>query len=306
MKNKKVRILLSTYNGEKYLEELLSSLLKQTNVDVAISVRDDGSTDNTCQILSRWQGLNGLAWHRGENLGPAKSFMSLIDEVPLDSDFYAFCDQDDVWKPDKLSEASKVLSNIDNTKPALYFGAVINVDANLVPMADYNPYYTLNFGGALIVSNATGCTVVFNKCLLKKLKKYNPNYQIMHDAWAHKVCLALGGTTIFDENPHILYRHHDKNVIGKISTYKKNVCEKILGKIKMLYEKETYISLQAQEILDGYKDEMSLENIYLAECVANYRKNSINRLNLIINNKISTPYILRNLKFKFKVLMGRI
>ena len=105
MKNK-VLILVSTYNGEKYLPEQLDSLYAQEGVDIHILVRDDGSKDNTIGILKNYQGSKGkMTIIEGENIGAGQSFLALINEATTnypDYDYYAFCDQDDVWYGNKV------------------------------------------------------------------------------------------------------------------------------------------------------------------------------------------------------------
>lgn len=94
---KTVSVLLSTYNGEKYLREQLDSLLVQQGVDLRIIARDDGSKDTTVEILKEYAGKDTrVSFFEGKNVGPAQSFFDLIMKSP-DSDYYAFCDQDDVW-----------------------------------------------------------------------------------------------------------------------------------------------------------------------------------------------------------------
>ena len=101
---KKVTILLSSFNGEAYLEEQLGSIVAQKDVQTNILVRDDGSSDHTCDILDQWQQKAVLSWYRGENIGPARSFMDLLRQAG-DSCYYAFSDQDDYWLSDKLKVA---------------------------------------------------------------------------------------------------------------------------------------------------------------------------------------------------------
>ena len=106
---RKVTILMSTYNGEDFLEEQLQSLLSQQDVETHILVRDDGSTDRTRDILDHWQDAGKLTWYGGDNLGWAMSFMHLLIHAQPDADYYAFCDQDDIWLPDKLSRAVSMI-----------------------------------------------------------------------------------------------------------------------------------------------------------------------------------------------------
>jgi glycosyltransferase involved in cell wall biosynthesis len=106
-RTREVCVLLSTYNGEAHLEAQLESLKTQNGVTVDLHVRDDGSTDRTCEILRRhaglWPGLAGIV--PNDNLGPARSFLALLRSAPDKFEHYAFCDQDDVWMPDKLVRA---------------------------------------------------------------------------------------------------------------------------------------------------------------------------------------------------------
>ena len=105
-----ILVLMSTYNGEKYLKEQIDSILAQKNVEVTIQVRDDGSTDGTIRILEEYQKCGKLNWYSSTNMGPAKSFLDLVYNAPLKYDYYAFCDQDDYWKEDKLYKAIETVS----------------------------------------------------------------------------------------------------------------------------------------------------------------------------------------------------
>ena len=109
---KKIIVLMSTYNGEKYLQVQLDSILSQENVDLELLVRDDGSTDSTKTILERYQSEGKLTWYSGKNKKPAYSFFDLLGKCK-DADYYAFADQDDFWHEDKLINAIKRLEKID-------------------------------------------------------------------------------------------------------------------------------------------------------------------------------------------------
>ena len=99
-----IAILLSTYNGEKYIKEQIESLLDQTIKNWFLVIRDDGSHDKTVEILKEYSTsypnkifIDGSV---RENLGAGKSFMHLLKITH--ADYYMFCDQDDVWMPDKI------------------------------------------------------------------------------------------------------------------------------------------------------------------------------------------------------------
>lgn len=92
-----ITVLMSTYNGEKYLKEQLDSILNQEQVDLKLLIRDDGSTDGTVNILKEYENSHtNIKWYSGLNLGCGKSFFQLVLDAPK-SDYYAFVDQDDVW-----------------------------------------------------------------------------------------------------------------------------------------------------------------------------------------------------------------
>lgn len=127
---KTVMVLLSTYNGEKYLKEQIDSVLSQKNVNVNILVRDDGSYDETKTILQKYQDEGKLKWYTGNNLKATYSFLDLLHNTPK-ADYYAFCDQDDVWNENKLIMAINKLENLPKYKPALYTGRLNITDSEL-------------------------------------------------------------------------------------------------------------------------------------------------------------------------------
>ena len=130
-----VCILMSTYNGEKYLEEQLESLVRQEGVEIRILVRDDGSKDATADIVKRWQAKYPkiIEFVQGENVGFAMSFTHLlqmaVERYPA-VEYFAFCDQDDVWLPNKLRIAIDKLTSHEK-ELALYISTTKLVDQNL-------------------------------------------------------------------------------------------------------------------------------------------------------------------------------
>lgn len=101
-----ILVLMSTFNGEKFIREQIESILAQENVNIKLLVRDDGSTDKTLDILNEYKNKGKLNYYIGKNLGPQLSFMHLLQNAPY-CEYYAFADQDDVWLKDKLSTAIK-------------------------------------------------------------------------------------------------------------------------------------------------------------------------------------------------------
>ena len=212
----RVLVMLSTYNGEKYLKAQLDSLRNQTNVNLCVLVRDDASKDRTLEILEQYKSLMNLAYEAAENVGSTRSFMELIRNCSSEYDFYAFCDQDDYWHADKLSTAIVGLENLDIKKPSLYYSGQKLVDSNLSPIYDHTLDTYRNEYANAIFNQMAGCTTVFNKTLLLLLKQYQNvlNVPGFHDSFTYRVCVLAGGEFICDSEGQIDYRQHGSNIVG--------------------------------------------------------------------------------------------
>lgn len=220
---KKVLVLLSTYNGQKYLREQLESLYNQQGVYLHLLVRDDGSKDDTMKILKEYRSkFEEMTIIEGANIGCIKSFFSLIQEASTryaEYDYYAFCDQDDVWESDKLIAAVSKLEGLSSTTK-LYFSSTKLVDAYLNPIASKKIRVNNSIGANIASSRCIGCTMVFDKFLLKKASAILPfafkcktSYLPLHDCWTAMVAYVYG-SVIYDDCPRILYRQHGGNVVG--------------------------------------------------------------------------------------------
>ena len=223
-----VCVLLSTYNGETYIEEQLDSLLRQKDVDLRIVIRDDASKDNTIKIIEDYiknntSGAGITLLESDGNLGPAKAFLELLKKAPS-ADYYAFCDQDDVWLEDKIEKTRRHMERLEEDggkdRPALVFSDLAVVDEDLCVIAkSMNEYQKLDpertgFGDLLIQSVVSGCTMMMNRaCVEKAMQGFNPDNIIMHDWWCSLVAARFGRISYLDEAP-ILYRQHGGNSIG--------------------------------------------------------------------------------------------
>lgn len=295
-----VQVLMSTYNGDKYLEEQLNSLISQKDVNVKILVRDDGSTDNTTKILDEWKAKGVLEWYTGPNLKPALSFMDLIYNAPA-CEFYAFCDQDDYWKSNKLISAVEKIKKHSQTKPILYTSPTELVDENLNSLnVKSKSVHGDTVEQCIICSNATGCTEVFNYELLKLAKHCRPKNIGMHDGWIHKICLAMDGILIRDDESYILYRQHGDNVVGGTSTF----CKKMKRRFKTVFSGNMPRSTVIKELYENYKDIMPEKNKELLYLAANYKTIKNGRFKIILNKKIRTGN--RNIDFMcmIAILLG--
>lgn len=293
-----VCVLLSTYNGEKYLESQIDSILCQKGVRVKLQVRDDGSSDDTQRILKKYSDDRKLRWIKGDNVGPARSFLELLSESE-EADYYAFADQDDYWIEDKLQIAVSQLSNTEEI-PQLYYGSARIADENLRwRKQNTKPYKNSNFYSAMILSNAIGCTFVFNRTLRNIVNEGKPEYVFMHDAWVHKLCAAVNGFFYFDEDVHILYRQHANNVIG----VKTNICLKIINYLKRMGSKEGVRSKQLSSLLSCYERKMPVEYAKKCKELCEYRIDWRKKIKVIFDKDLRTNYALLNARFILAILL---
>jgi glycosyltransferase involved in cell wall biosynthesis len=209
-----VQILLSTYNGERYLEPQLRSLFEQDHPELKVLARDDGSTDRSWDILQSHTRQGWLTAVRGENWGVVRSYFWLLSHADPGAEYVAFADQDDVWLADKVSRALRRLRPLAPDRPAMYCSRLAVVDDNLIPIGRSPlPRRGPSFENALVQNIATGCTVVLNRPARDLLLRELPRNVPMHDWWAYLVVSAFG-EVLYDPEPRILYRQHAGNVVG--------------------------------------------------------------------------------------------
>lgn len=300
-----ISVLMSTYNGEKYIREQIDSILKQKGVEVSLLVRDDGSTDNTLEILNEYKNKNSnVEWYSNSNLGCGKSFYQLILDAPI-SDYYAFADQDDVWDSDKLLIAVSKLSSYTNNVPALYCSSARPVDENLniLPQRKSSPI-NLSLGIALTQAIAPGCTYVFNNLLLEEFKKLGIENIDIHDWALLRVVATVDGYVFFDTEPHFSYRQHENNVIG----YQNSFIDFWKGRFKRFRNKD-YRKIRyemAFKIKDVYYNEMTDYNKSVLDTFINYNLSLKNKIKLIASRDIRMMKITDNIIFKLLVLLGLV
>ena len=294
-----VQVLMSTYNGDKYIKEQIQSIYAQEGVDVTLLVRDDGSCDGTRALLTTEQAEGRLQWYSGENLGPAYSFWNLVTTAP-ESSFYAFADQDDVWDSDKLAVAVSKLVEAGDTA-ALYFCQTRLVDKELNAIKSVRIAPLLTFGEALSYQFVTGCTMVFNNAMRKELLKYTPAFIRMHDVWIYDVAQAIGARVFFDSTPHINYRQHGSNAVGQDRTFF-SIWKK---RFQRILKGECIRSRLAQELLMGYSSEMTKKNRELAQMAAGYKRNFGDWMRLIFSNRLKCAPLSINVSSKMAIIFRK-
>lgn len=293
MNNPEVLVLLSSYNGEKYIKEQIDSILTQKNITVKLFIRDDGSTDATRNILKKYEKYSNCVVVFGDNIGAANSFLWLIQNAHS-SGYYAFSDQDDIWDRDKLSSA---ISIIKSTGSTLYHGFAGKVDKNLNKIKDDSHTPADSFGGSLLES-ATGCTMVFTKALMDKLKSYHPRYISMHDAWVYRVCYALGYSVYYDCNSHMKYRQHESNVSGGQMSYMQKI-----AKIKKNRGAKYNV---AQSIKTCCWHDMPEQNRIILQAFLGYKCSFYGKLRVMMNPQFSLNKTRTNIQNKILLIFNLI
>ena len=214
-----VAVLLCSYQGERHLAEQLDSIAAQTHRGWTLWVSDDRSTDGTLAILeqyrSRW-GSDRLSILTGPARGFAANFRSLTCHAEIDADGYAWCDQDDVWEPEKLERALAWLQSVPAGTPALYGSRTLLTDEENRAIG-MSPLFTRPpcFQNALVQSIAGGNTMVFNRATRDLLIRANSEGEAVAPDWlAYLLVSSCGGQVRYDPWPSVRYRQHDENLSG--------------------------------------------------------------------------------------------
>lgn len=219
----RVAILLATLNGVRFLEEQLDSIQAQAHQNWFVIASDDGSSDSTLEVLERYQARwpNGrLIIRHGPRQGFCQNFLSLAADPSIEADYFAFCDQDDVWLPQKLAIAVKALqAREDGASPLAYGGRTIFVSENL-DVIGYAPLPSAppSFANALVQSIGSGNTMVFNRHTKRLLEKAGRVEHASHDWWVYQLVTGAAGAFIYDPIPQIFYRQHKGNRVGAGNT----------------------------------------------------------------------------------------
>lgn len=211
--------MLCTYEGEQFLPEQLQSIAAQHHPDWQLFASDDVSVDGTINILAdfqRRQAPGRVSLRRGGEQGVVANFLSLACDERIVADAYAFCDQDDIWEPDKLGRALAWLGTVEPHIPALYCSRtrLIAVDGREI---GFSPLFRRlpSFSNALVQNIAGGNTMVFNRAARDLLIKAGSEVVVpAHDWWLYLVVSACGGAIHYDNYPGVRYRQHNDNLVG--------------------------------------------------------------------------------------------
>ena len=194
---KKVAIVMSTYNGAKYIKEQIDSILNQTYNNIELVIRDDGSSDDTVKIIECYQKKHAnIKLITGKNLGFIKSFFELLRLV--EADYYSYADQDDVWLPNKIELAVQELNKLDDSKPNLAFGNSDYYDQNMKLIGEGEKHRKYSFRMALFACVTQGMTMTINKTTRDLIVKNPPKTCFFHDWWTYLICIGMGNIAYSD------------------------------------------------------------------------------------------------------------
>lgn len=260
-----VSVVMTTYNGERFLARQIESILSQTLQPKEIIICDDGSSDTTLTILEKYHQSHGIIYHVNEKrLGVVNNFKKAVS-LTSPGNYIALSDQDDIWLPEKLERSADALSNIDDgASPAMIYSDLIVIDQDehvLSPSLNselgfdkYNHCFsTLLFGNFVL-----GCTVMMNPVMKKFFLEIPGEHTFNHDAWITLVAFSFGKVALLQPG-HILYRKHSHNVT--FSNHKKSKrSDRIINHIRSVFVPNNFLHDQVillREFLSAYRSFLS-------------------------------------------------
>lgn len=281
-----ILIILASYNGVKYIEEQVNSILNQEGVNVALKIFDDGSKDGTVDLVSSWKEHEQVQLTQNQipTGSAANNFFNALqsfDDSFLDMyDYIAFADQDDIWLPNKIKAA---IDRLQFDKSDLYMSNLILWEEKSNKKSLINKSYPQKKFDYLFEGGSAGCTYVFTTFFGKELKKIlkTINYKdwqfFSHDWLVYFFARLENYKVVMDENAYILYRVHDTNVHGQLNTFSLYA---IRERLKLI--KEGWYFKQAKgfvKLLYPGSDEYKIYKLY--------SKNYITRLYVIFRYNFS-------------------
>lgn len=299
-----IDILMAVYNGERYVQEQVDSILGQTYRNWRLIIQDDGSTDRTVSLLqpyARSYPERIFLYQREENSGAA--YLNFYSMLPLSSAHYVmFCDHDDIWMPDKIERTWQEMKRLEKGNKGLPYLVHTDLkvvkedlsvlDSSMVRRQKLNPY--ASFRQIMVQNGVTGCTMMVNRPLLDRVEEI-PKYSVMHDWWFALIAAAFGRIGYVDR-PTILYRQHGDNQVGakdaESFAYNVERLKDPKGARQVLYD----TCVQAGEFLETYQKDLSPKQ---KEWLSVYRdlpkRGKIQRLFLLFRYRLWKKGVLRKL-----------
>lgn len=269
MKDKKVAVIMSTYNGEQFIREQLDSVLRQTYRNVEIVVRDDGSSDKTVEIIKEYQKTHkNITLHEGKNMGFIRSFFELLKLV--EADYYSYADQDDIWIENKIELAVNSLNKLDDSKPNMAFGNSDYYDENMNLIGYGERDRTFSFLKSLFSCIGQGMTMTVNKKTRDMIINNMPKSCFFHDWWTYILCVSMGNVA-YDNVTTVKYRRRKQNATSEGQGY----FRLLVWRVKNLLFKNGMKDIKQQMLnfKSIYYNELSEENKEILDLFSNEKYN---------------------------------
>ena len=299
----RVNIIMSTCNGEKYIEEQLQSIYGQTYQNWKLFVRDDGSSDRTLEVLRQHEKKGKLTLYNGSNMGFVKSFFWLLKNSP-EADYYSFADQDDLWLDFKIERAVNFLERGGRGRPLLYFSDFDYCDADLNFIKCRSTRNNeLSFVEAMADGNRTiGFSCVISKEFKDYLLRSDPTNLFAHDHFMYLLSFVVG-TPVYDRVTTVKYRRHGCNTSMARSEY----AQLMMWRIKnfLLKENDRFRKMYT-ELLFNYRDILDDEKKkLLASFIYDYNSFK-NRFYKTFYPKRFRQYLVDEVALRMLFLLGRM
>lgn len=299
-----IAVILSTYNGEKYIREQIDSILAQADTELELYIRDDGSHDATVSIISEYTDkYENVHVRKGDNIGFRQSFIQEL-LAHRGFDYYAFSDQDDFWEKEKLSAACRMIETMSNPQvPTCYYSNLNIADENL-NIYKHTELEKRNHSLASVIMRRSiaGCTMVLNKAMWEKIAENQITDQMLrrgHDSFIISLCYSIGGCVLCDEHAYIRYRQHRDNTSGGMN----GPTQRIKKEWSAITQKQGQESEMARAILEAWSGEIDIQASSVLKLVANYKSLSA-RMKMFFSREFSTGDSRLTTLGKFKILCG--
>lgn len=296
----KIAVLLSSYNGENFIKEQIDSILCQEDVNVQIIVRDDGSSDNTLDIISTYPDILLV---KGKNLGCEESFMELL-HFNYDAEFFAFSDQDDIWHPRKLITAINNIKSHNCELSACNLQLVNAMGNNLgMLFTDDQISDSMKQMNKYILPNKHGCVLVWTRKLHKLIQSYRPKYSVPHDVWVNSIANIVSFTYV-DNESFIQYRQHGNNTAGYALNFRQRLRKGIKHHLGSNHPNRDLI---AQSLLYGYGHffKVNDERKKMLEIISTYKSSFSSRFNLFFHDFIAEDDFYHKVLWRIAILLNR-
>jgi len=302
-----VAILLCSHRGELYIEDQLASLLEQTYPHWRLFISDDGSRDRTLKIIQQFKLHHQIKLHlfKGPKQGFAQNFIGLTRRPQAKSTYYAWADQDDIWRKRKLERAVRWLDRQPSSLPLLYCSRTLLVD-HLNRFIQPTPLFKQpkTFKNALVQNIAGGNTMVFNEKARQLFMRASRDKKVLaHDWLMYQVVTGCGGLVHYDEKARLRYRQHTQNMFGTNVGFKARIT-----RIRLMLggSYHTWNNLNLRALAFIYPDMTEQNQITFNRFIGLRKASLVKRLWLLRKSGLYRQGFLDNLGLYITAFIGKI